>query len=59
MAAVTGPDNRYSVINADCPDALARLKPVFGRPWSFTAPADVFRTSAADVAGKTVRSSLC
>ena len=54
MAALTGPDNRYSVINADCPNIFDSLKPVDARPLEFTAPADVFRTSAADVAGKTV-----
>ena len=54
MAAVTKPDNRYSVINSDSPHLLDSLKPVEGRPLEFTAPADVFRTSATDAAGKVI-----
>ncbi len=54
IAAVTEPDNRYSVINSDIPHLLDCLKPLEGRPLEFTAPADVFRTATNDAPGKVI-----
>lgn len=55
MAAVTEPGNRYSVIHANREQCLAGFKPVPGQPLIFTAPAEIFRTSAANVASQPIR----
>jgi len=46
MAAVTEKKNRYSVVKAGGAHLFDGFKPVAGKPLEFTAPAEVFRTSA-------------
>ena len=55
MAAVTETGNRYSVIQADQKKCLASFKPVAGQLLTFTAPAQVFRTSATNEASQPIR----
>ncbi len=53
LCARTTKDNPVSVIRGDKNQVLAGIKPVAGRPNTFTAPAGVFRTSLETAQGDT------